>query len=244
MAISLAKTALLFLLCATTTGAQAPSSPPSLTDADEIRLGQAIADDFVAQVGMQPTPQTRKIDDYLQSVGDRVTAHARRKIPYRFHFDPSPSFRSAVGLPGGQIFVGAGILAYMDSEDQLAMVLGHEVEHIDLNQCRDRLIKVLSEQHLSVSMADKLKVDPFLPGYGREGELAADREGVLLAMQAGYSAEAAIRLLQTYIILGEQMPNTPKEAKENLERRIAQIRAVNAESKLPKPAPEKPLSLP
>ena len=174
MAISLAKTALLFLLCATTTGAQAPSSPLSLTDADEIRLGQAIADDFVAQEGMQPTPQTRKIDDYLQSVGDRVTAHARRKIPYRFHFDPSPSFRSAVGLPGGQVFVGAGILAYMDSEDQLAMVLGHEVEHIDLNQCRDRLIKVLSEQHLTVSMADKLKVDPFLPGYGREGELAKD----------------------------------------------------------------------
>ena len=93
-------------------------------------------------------------------------------------------------------------------------------------------------------MADKLKMDPFLPGYSREGELAADREGVLLAMQAGYSAEAAIRLLQTYIILGEQMPNTAKEAKENLERRIAQIRAVNAESKLPKPAPEKPLSLP
>jgi hypothetical protein len=63
-------------------------------------------------------------------------------------------------------------------------------------------------------------------------------------MQAGYSAEAAIRLLQTYIILGEQMPNTPKEAKENLERRIAQIRAVTAESKLPKPVAEKPLSLP
>jgi len=52
----------------------------------------------------------------------------------------------------------------------------------------------------------------FVPGYGREGELAADRERVMLAMNAGYSADAAVRLLPTYVILGEQMPNTPKEA--------------------------------
>jgi len=38
------------------------------------------------------------------------------------------------------------------------------------------------------------------------------RERVMLAMNAGYSADAAVRLLPTYVILGEQMPNTPKEA--------------------------------
>ncbi len=238
------KTLLTSFLFATALHAQAPVGPAALADADEVRLGQALADKFMEEEGMAPTPQTRKIDEYLQTIGDRVAAHAQRKIPYHFRFDPSPSFRSAVGLPGGQVFVGAGILAYMDSEDQLAMVLGHEIEHIDLNQCRDRLIKVLADEHLITSDADKLKVEPFLPGYGREGELAADREGVKLAMASGYSAEAAIRLLQTYIILGENMPNTPKEAKESLERRIAQIRSVSSESKLPKPAAERPLALP
>jgi len=67
---------------------------------------------------------------------------------------------------------------------------------------------------------------------------------VKLAMQAGYAGESSIRLLQTYIILGENMPNSAKEAKESLERRIAQIRTVIAESKLPKPEKEKPLALP
>jgi predicted Zn-dependent protease len=222
----------------------AQARPSTISDADEVRLGVILADDLIAQEGMQPTPQTNKLDEYLQSVGDKVATHAQRKIPYRFRFDPSPSFRSAVGLPGGQIFVGAGILAYMDSEDQLAMVLGHEIEHIDLNQCRERLAKTLAEQHLSPATTTKLKVDPFLPGYGRDGELAADREGVKLAMQAGYSGESAIRLLQTYVILGDRMPNSPKEAKESLERRIAQLREVIAESKLPKPKEEKPLNLP
>lgn len=224
--------------------AQPSAAPPTLTDADEVRVGEALAADFERQEGMAPTPQTAKIDEYLQRVGDRVAAHAQRKLSYRFHFDPSPSFRSAVGLPGGQVFVGAGILAYIDTEDQLAAVLGHEVEHIALNQCRDRLIKVLADQHLSVKDADKLKVDPFLPGYGHDNEFAADREGLKLAAEAGYSPEAVIRLLQTYVILGEQMPNTASEAKANLEARIKQIQALSESIKSPKPIAETPLGLP
>lgn len=132
----------------------------------------------------------------------------------------------------------------MDTEDQLAMVLGHEIEHIALNQCRDRLIKVMTEQHLSSKDFGKLKVDRFLDGYGHDGEFAADREGINLAMEAGYSADAAIRLLRTFIIIGEQMPNAPKEAKSNLEARIMQIESIRDASKLPKPVTEKPLALP
>lgn len=224
--------------------AQPSSAPATLTDADEVRVGEALARDFERQEGMAPTPQIAKIDEYLQRVGDRVAAHAQRRLPYRFHFDPSPTFRSAVGLPGGQVFVGAGILAYIDTEDQLAAVLGHEVEHIALNQCRDRLIKVLAERHLSAKDADKLTVDAFLPGYGHDNEFAADREGVKLATEAGYSPAAAIRLLRTYVILGEQMPNTSSEAKANLEARIAQIQSLTETIKSPKPVSETPLGLP
>ena len=116
------------------------SPATQVSDADEIRVGEILAAKFQKDEGMLPSPQNAKLDAYLQKVGDKVTVYAHRKLPYRFHFDPNPAFRSAVGFPGGQVFVGAGILAYMDSEDQLAMVLGHEVEHVDLNQCRDRLV--------------------------------------------------------------------------------------------------------
>lgn len=222
----------------------ANSSPPvTLTDSDEVRIGQILAEKFVQEEGMAPTPQISKIDEYLQSVGDKVAAHAPRKLPYRFHFDPSPNFKSAVGLPGGQVFVGGGLLAYIDTEDQLAAVLGHEIEHVALNQCRDRLIKILAEQHLSTADGEKLKIDPFLPGYGHDNEFAADREGVTLAMQAGYSPQGAIRLLQTYVILARQMPNTQSEAVSNLEQRIAQIEALSKSSKTPFPK-ETPQAIP
>ncbi len=214
----------------------------SITDAEEVRAGQILAEQFAQSEGMRPTPQTTKIDEYLQAVGDKVAAHAQRKLPYRFRFDPSPAFKSAVGLPGGQIFVGGGILAYMDTEDQLAIVLGHEIEHIALNQCHDRLSKILAEQHLSADKLQKLKVDDFLPGYGHDNELAADREGVKLAMQAGYSPKAAIRLLRMYVILGQQMPHTEVEAQKSLEERIRQLEPLSNQKDAQ--VSEKPLSLP
>lgn len=214
----------------------------SISDPDEIKIGKVLAQKYEAANGISPTKQSRKIEAYLQIVGERVAAGAERKLPYQFHFDANPAFRSAVGLPGGEIFVGAGILAYMDTEDQLAVVLGHEIEHVNLNQCRERLEKILTEKHWTTAEGDKLEVDPFLNGYGHDKEFAADREGVKLAMVAGYSAEAGVRLLRTFIILGEQMPNSPKEAKANLEARIAQIKPMADES-MAQQHKEKPLDL-
>jgi hypothetical protein len=50
--------------------------------------------------------------------------------------------------------------------------------------------------------------------------------------------------LQTYILLGKQMPNSSNEAKANLEASVAQIREVAARSHIPPPAKETPLGLP
>jgi beta-barrel assembly-enhancing protease len=195
--------AAVLLLCASCFS-QAGSSrkPPSLSDADEVRIGKVLAAKFVELEAMEPTPQTTKIDAYLQTVGDKLAAHAQRKLPYRFHYDPDPGFKSAFALPGGEIFVGAGVLAIMDTEDQLAIVLGHEMEHVDQNQCRDRLIQELSKANLTADHGDQLKVEPFLPGYGHDREFAADREGVKLAVEAGYSPQGAIRLLTMYVVMG------------------------------------------
>src|SRR4051812_39084571 len=156
-------------------GASDPKLRPSLTDADEVRIGKALGAKFMDIEGTKPTPQTTKIEGYLQGVGDRLAAHAQRKLPYRFHYDPDPGFKSAFALPGGEIFIGAGVLAMMDTEDQLAIVLGHEMEHVAQDQCRDRLVEELSKANLKPETGEKLKVEPFLPGYGHDREFTADR---------------------------------------------------------------------
>jgi len=157
---------LLVLLLTTVLRAQNSGTAVSITETDEIRAGQILAEELAQREGMRPTPQTTKIDEYLQTVGDRVAARAQRKLPYRFHFDPSPAFKSAVGLPGGQIIVGGGILAYMDTEDQLAAVVGHEVEHIALNQCRDRLSRFLRRSIFRLTNWKSSRLTIFYPDMG------------------------------------------------------------------------------
>jgi len=216
------------------------AAQPDVSDSDEIRVGQILAAQFIKEQGLGETAQTKEIERYLQMVGDKVTAHSRRKLPYRFHFDPDPMFRSAVGLPGGEVFVGGGILAYMDTEDQLAAVLGHEVEHIDLGHCHDRLVKILEDKHLTAAQFDQLKVDDFLPGYGHDNERAADFEGTKLAIAAGYSPEGAVRLLRTFLVLSQQMPNSIEEEK-SIEQRIELIQPLVHSANQVK---ERPLKLP
>jgi Zn-dependent protease with chaperone function len=151
------------------TYALAYEKPPALAlnDADEVAIGRVLAQQFEQEEGMRPTPQTQRFDKYLQQFGEKIALHAKRKIPYQFHFDPDPTFRSAFGLPGGQVFVGAGILAYIDTEDQLAAVLGHEIEHVDLGQCRERLVQELAKKNLTPKRFKGLKVDPFWPQTAR-----------------------------------------------------------------------------
>ncbi len=228
------------LLCAGP--AQAQNSSPAITDAEEIRASVALAQKYKATRGLASTPELDRIESYLQQVGERVAAHAQRQLPYQFHFDPNPGFKSAVGLPGGQIFVGGGILTYMDTEDELAIVLGHEIEHVALGQCRDRLAEQLAKQHTKIGGVKSLDLEPFMGSYGHDSDFAADLGGVKLATAAGYSAIAGVRILRMFLLQADQMTHTPSEAKANLEARIAQIQPL-ADDQTNAPD-ERPLALP
>jgi predicted Zn-dependent protease len=236
--LKLAILAALLLGSAQFVRAQQPAATGTLSDADEIRIGRVLAQKFEQAEGLSPTPQTMHIEAYLQTIGARVAANAQRKLPYEFHYDPNPTFRSALGLPGGQVFVGAGLLAFIDSEDQLAVVLGHELEHVALNQCHDRLVKVLADQHISPADADKLNIADFITPYGHDNELLADRDGTLLAVAAGYSAGAGVRLLQTFLLVANEVPHVPTDFERSLRERIALMQAiVDAQQPVPDETP-------
>ena len=216
----------------------------ALSDADEARIGHILAEKYARVRGLAPGPRIESIEKYLQSVGDRVAANAPRHLSYHFHYDPDPRFKSAVALPGGEIFVGGGILALLDSEDQLAAILGHEIEHVVLDHCKDRLLRLLREQHISPAEAKKLGVENFFDGYGHDGEAAADREGLRLAATSGYSPKSAVRLLETLLLMAERSPSASKDSTTAHQERIAEMRSVMDGDKLQIPSFEKPLALP
>jgi beta-barrel assembly-enhancing protease len=218
---------------------------PQLSIADEVRAGDALFALFRQSQGFADTQESKAIEAYLQKVGDKVAQNARRKLPYKFHLDPHPGFRSAVAYPGGQIVVGGGVLALMTHEDELAVVLGHEIEHIDLNQCAQRLVDAMKKYHLSPDQFDKLSIDDFGNPYGKDGELAADRQGVKLAAAAGYSPRAAVELLEVFQFLGrDAKPSPPRTDSPSLEERIQQVKDEIKTRGWDDLQPEKPLDLP
>lgn len=217
---------------------------PQLSLEDEVRAGDALLASFQQSQGFADTPESKAIEAYLQKVGDKVAQHAKRKLSYKFHLDPHPGFRSAVAYPGGQIVVGGGALALMTHEDELAIVLGHEIEHIDLEQCAHRVTESMQKDHLTPDHFDKLSIEDYGSPYGKEGELAADREGIRLAVAAGYSPRAAIELLETYQFLSRDSKPAPRQDAPSLEERIQQVKDEIRRHGWNDATPEKPLDLP
>jgi len=178
-----------------------PAHLDHISDADEIAVGDVMAQHLTASLKRIPSvpSQDYRIEAYLQEVGTRTAAHTRRKLPWRFHYIPDPNFVNAFALPGGHIFVGQGLLPLMQSEDALAAVLGHEIEHVDLRHCAER-IQTQAQLHQlgAVGQVVGLPISIFIAGYSKDQELEADRDGTTLAVQAGYSYMGILQLFDAF----------------------------------------------
>jgi predicted Zn-dependent protease len=170
-----------------------PMRVTRLPDAEEIRIGNQIAQDFPQRPGRRYEERAA----YVRKVGESLSIRARRKLPYQFHYIPGPDFVNAFALPGGHVFIGEGLLALMRSEDEMAAVLGHEIMHIDLYHCAERAQVEARLRKIPLGGLVALPVFVFQAGYSKAQELESDREGVRLAVRAGYSPYGAIALFET-----------------------------------------------
>ena len=200
-----------------------PVSVGRLSDQEEIDIGNRMAArTYLDRPNPGLTPEQRQqnqaVQDYVSRVGARVAARAHRKLPYKFHFIPRLDFVNAFALPGGHVYMGAGLVALLDSEDELAAVLGHEIEHIDHYHCAER---VQTEQRLRKIPLGGLVAIPaavFEAGYSKDQELEADREGTTLAVWAGYSPLGAERLFDTFDRLYQEYVGRAQSPQEELSR--------------------------
>src|SRR5580658_5034711 len=104
-----------------------------VSDAEEMRIGADLARG-VADLGREDADATR----YVTGVARSLEPHLRRRgIHYQFHVIDSPQI-NAFALPGGQIFVMSGLLEFVESEAELAAVLGHEISHVELRHAIER----------------------------------------------------------------------------------------------------------
>ena len=167
-----------------------------LSDEQEIAIGKELAAQYSGQV-MKLTPEEEALQKYVNRVGGTVAAHAHRHLAYSFHLIPDHNVVNAFSLPGGPVYIGEGILDQMETEDELASVLAHEVEHIDHYHCIERMQIEAKLKKLNLEIVGQLfQIPPefWQAGYHKDEEFEADREGVRLAVSAGYSPYGAVTL--------------------------------------------------
>lgn len=233
-----------------------PARVVRLSGAEEVSIGDEMAARYIR--GRNLSPIDVQVSQYVSSVGRSVAAHARRKLGYQFHYVPDPGFVNAFALPGGHVFVGKGLIQLMDTEDELASVLGHEVEHVDNYHCNDRVSLEARLRNLPLSDLVTLPVELFQAGYSKEQEMEADRDGTALAVMAGYSPQGAVRLFQTFARLERRYADKAQTPDQEVSQvvleglagyfrshplaaeREAQIRQVMASRNWPQP-PERQL---
>ncbi|MDX1555700.1 MAG: M48 family metalloprotease [Xanthomonadales bacterium] len=163
------------------------------------------------------------LTEYIQGVGQRLANNARRGDELEFEFSIiNSSIPNAWALPGGKIVINRGLLVELDSEAELAAVLGHEIVHADAAhgaraQSKGVLTQVGTVAGMIVvgttvdssagrelgMMVPQLGAQMLTQKYGRDAEREADEYGMRYMAEAGYDPEGAVELQQTFVRLSE-----------------------------------------
>ena len=149
-----------------------------------------------------------KEDQTLNRIGKRLAVHSKNgEHFYRFKL-ASPSEINAFTLPGGYIYVFSGIVGVLETEDELAAILAHEIAHNDMRHFAEqfdwKLPLNLFGTGLSLLTLGILP-NPIMMALSRQAESEADRAGLELMVKADFCPQGMRSLmakLQTIASLG------------------------------------------
>lgn len=182
-----------------------PVAALGMSDKAEMALGAKENAQVIAKFGVYHDP---KLQNYVNRVGQRIAKVCDRpELKYHFTIINTPMV-NAFAIPGGYVYIGRGLLAELNSESELAGILGHEVAHITQRHVlkKENRAKFLHFMSAVASIATmnpgvydvgNLASEGLIEGYSRKIELAADRIGAKYMARAGYDPSAMIRMIGT-----------------------------------------------
>jgi predicted Zn-dependent protease len=178
----------------------------TMSESQEVQVGR---DEDVKVRQQYGVYDDKALQQYVNEVGQRLArASHRPTLQYRFTVVDSPEI-NAFALPGGYVYITRGIMSYLNSEAELAGVLGHEIGHVTARH------GVQQQSAATVASVGATLLELFVPvlrnqagdtaistlgnmalsGYGREHELEADRLGAQYLVRTGYDPQAMIKVI-------------------------------------------------
>ncbi|MEW5721974.1 MAG: M48 family metalloprotease [Thermodesulfobacteriota bacterium] len=168
-----------------------------VTDEEENELGaefaKQVAETFAGRLDVD-----RQWLAYVEDLGRHLASGVERQgINWHFHVIEENKV-NAFAIPGGGIYVFTGMLRALDNEAQLAVILGHEIKHVDLRHCI-AMYQVLARLPEAMQNPISFAVTSFIQQpYNPRVEADADRRGVELAYAFGYSPYQAVAIWEKF----------------------------------------------
>ncbi|MGW8310265.1 MAG: M48 family metalloprotease [Thiogranum sp.] len=174
-----------------------------MSESDEIQLGREYHEQVIKEMPVYNDPE---LAAYVNEVGQRLArASHRPELEYHFTVLDSPMV-NAFALPGGYVYITRGIMAYLNSEAEMAAVLGHEIGHVTARHSVRRhsasTATGVAGAVLGAATGIPASQDLFntlgkamLSGYGREHELESDRLGAQYLARTGYDPRAMLEVI-------------------------------------------------
>ncbi len=195
----------------------------------ELELGRTHDGQIVREMGLYPDDETA---EYVSQLGQSLLAHSAtrrpdapemyRDVPFTFRVLDSPIV-NAFALPGGYVYVTRGLLAHAQNEAQLAVIIGHEITHVEARHASQQALKqqwgqfglaagaILSEQLMEnkelaqgLAEASGSLFQLLTLKYGRDAERESDERGVEYAAKAGYDAAQGSEFFRTLRRISEK----------------------------------------
>ena len=183
-----------------------------ISESQEITLGKQTDVEVRQQYGAYADPE---LSAYVQSIGQALVPHTHRpQLAYQFAVLDTPVV-NAFAVPGGYIYVTRGILALMGSEAELAVVLGHELGHVNARHSVRRMSEMmlvqvglavgsaLSETFAEVAGLAGVGVQLLFLKYSRDDERQADALGVEYARKGVYNPGEMVAFFSSLGKLGD-----------------------------------------
>ncbi|HHX41664.1 MAG TPA: M48 family metalloprotease [Armatimonadetes bacterium] len=177
-------------------------------------LGRPVAEQLEEEVGVVRDPA---LSGWVERVGSEIVrADGGEPRDYSFKILESDDV-NAFAIPGGFIYVTLGLLRFVESEDELAAVLGHEIAHLTahhgVKQLRREILLTLGLVLLRGYVTDTVSTLSQVGGvlyslrHSRADEAAADAGGLVKMLRAGYDPIAMAAFLEKCAEREKQKPS-------------------------------------
>ncbi len=168
-----------------------PAEAALISTRQEIGMGRQLADQVEKQYKVTDNSE---LQQRVDRIGKRLAAVSERPdLPYTFKVLDHDEV-NAFALPGGFIYIFRGLTDYMQTDDELAGIIGHEIGHAVKRHSMAQLEKTLGTAVLfgfafgSKGLeAQLIALNAVTAGYSRDDERTADRLGFEETMKAGYN---------------------------------------------------------